>query len=268
MQERAGRNEDEEYRVSTKVARQKLPVRRLKLVAVVPAFNEERNVGGVVSELRALHPASCEVDFVVVDDGSKDGTAIAARRAGSNVVSLPYNMGIGLTVQTGFRYAIAHGAEIVTQVDGDGQHVPSEIEKLLPPLLAGEADVVVGTRFAAGETEGIRTTTFMRWFAGRILAWCVHFLTGTRLTDTTSGFRAFNRGAAEFIANHYPDDYPEVEVLVILVRYGFRITEVPVKMRERAHGRSSINWWRSVYYVMKVLFASFMDKIRHVERKP
>ncbi len=237
------------------------PLRREKLTAVIPAFEEAGNIASVVLELQYLSKQNPNIDFVVVDDGSSDDTRKVALAAGARVISHPYNMGIGVTVQTGFRYALAHGAQYVVQVDGDGQHIPEEIEKLLPPLHAGTADVVVGTRFAK-KGEGLEATTWTRWLAGRGLSLAIQFLTGRRISDTTSGFRVFNREAAEFIANNYPDDYPEVQVLVTLARNGFRIAEVPVRMRSRVAGRSSINWWRAIYYVFKVMFSSFMDKVR------
>ena len=238
------------------------PSKPEKLTAVIPAFEEAGNIAAVVHELQTLCRKNSNIDFVVVDDGSSDETRKIALAAGARVISHPYNMGIGVTVQTGFRYALAHGAQFVVQVDGDGQHIPEEIEKLLPPLLAGKADVVVGTRFAKGQGEGLHATTFMRWLAGRVLSLTIKFLTGRRISDTTSGFRIFNREAAEFIANNYPDDYPEVQALVSLARNGFKISEVPVRMRSRAAGKSSINWWRAIYYVFKVVFSSFMDKVR------
>lgn len=251
----------------SKAVRQILP-RRQKVFAVVPAYNEAASLPAVLEELAALelkHPRrqhSLKFDFVVVDDGSHDATAEVAARSGAAVVRLPYNMGIGMSVQTGFCHALRRGADYVVQVDGDGQHIPSEIEKLLPAIVHDEADVVVGSRFAHGVRESLGSTTLLRWLVGRALSWTVHFLTGELLTDTTSGFRVFNRRAAEFIARHYPDDYPEVEALVILAIHGFRIREEKVEMRSRAHGKSSINWWRSLYYVPKVVFASFMDKMR------
>lgn len=255
---------DEESRVS-QAQRQVFPrlqaQSRPKLMAVVPAYNEANSISGVISELQNLKLSSCDVEFVVVDDGSLDGTADKARQAGAQVISLPFNLGIGVGVQTGFQYALLRGASFVVQVDGDGQHIPSEIEKLLVQLHKG-ADVIVGSRFTDGQKDGLRATTPLRWLVSRLLAWTVQFLAGNRISDTTSGFRIFNRRAAEFIAHRYPDDYPEVEVLVLLARYGFKIDEVSVQMRGRVHGQSSINWWRSAYYVLKVTFASIMDKVR------
>jgi len=231
-----------------------------KLFVVIPAYNEGFSLSQVLLELKNLPFENYEA--VVVDDGSKDHTCLVAKKAGVPIVSHPFNMGIGITVQTGFRYALEHGADLVVQVDGDGQHIPSEIKKLFSSLLEKKADVVVGSRFLKHGKIGMESTTFLRWMAGRILSWTVWLLTRQHLTDTTSGFRLFNKRAADFIAYQYPDDYPEVEVLVSLARAGFKIIEVPVQMRSRQHGVSSINWWRAIYYVVKVFFATCMEKIR------
>lgn len=238
------------------------PALRPRLMVVVPAYNEEKNVETVIRELRALVIPGVAVEFVIVDDGSRDATPEVARRLGAEVVSLPYNMGIGITVQTGFRYALSRGADLVAQVDGDCQHIPSELSRLLPLVVSGKADVVIGSRFRGSRSEGLRATTFTRWLVGRALAFNIRLLTGMRISDTTSGFRVFNRAAATFIADNYPDDYPEVEILVPLACHGFTVSEVPVEMRPRATGRSSINWYRAVYYVFKVVLASLFSRVR------
>jgi hypothetical protein len=172
-------------------------------------------------------------------------------------------MGIGAAVQTGFRFALAHGADVIVQVDGDGQHVPVEIAQLLPGVLSGVSDVAVGSRFVSRRVPtDFTSTTPLRWLAGRLLSGTIFMLTGQRVRDTTSGFRVFNRRAAEVVATEYADDYPEVQVLVTLARHGMRISETQVEMRPRLHGRSSINWSRAIYYVIKVSLASIMDKFR------
>jgi glycosyltransferase involved in cell wall biosynthesis len=242
---------------------------RPRLMAVVPAFNEEKNVATVLDELSALELPNCDLDYVIIDDGSRDQTRAVARAHGASVVSLPYNMGIGIAVQTGFKYALARGADLVAQVDGDCQHVPSELAKLLEPIRADEADVVIGTRFGdstvGGLEAGLEATTFTRWLVGRALALNIRILTGMRITDTTSGFRLYNRRAAQFISENYPDDYPEVEILVLLARHGFRVREVNVRMRPRMNGHSSINWHRAIYYVFKVTLASMFSRVRRVK---
>ena len=229
----------------------------MKVLAVVPAYNEASTVGDVVRELRERG----DLDVLVVDDGSDDGTADAARAAGARVVVLPYNLGIGAAVQSGFLFARKHGHDVAVQVDGDGQHRADEIDRLLEPLARGEADVVLGSRYA-GET-GYRSPALRR--LGMLLfSAVVSALTGRRLRDTTSGFRASGRRAIEFLAEHYPEDYPEVEALVLLSRAGFRVVEVPCRFREREAGRSSITGRRSVYYVIKVLLAILVGLFRRV----
>jgi hypothetical protein len=150
----------------------------------------------------------------------------------------------------------------VVQVDGDCQHIPAEIAKLLEPVRQISSDVVIGSRFKESASEGIESTTLLRWLVGRALSANIRILTGMQVSDTTSGFRLFNRKAAQFVAESYPDDYPEVQILVPLACHGFRVTEVPVKMRPRKNGTSSINWYRSIYYVFKVILSTLFDRVR------
>jgi glycosyltransferase involved in cell wall biosynthesis len=228
----------------------------LRRIAIVPAYNEERNVGRVLDELRAFDPG---LDVVVVSDGSVDGTARVAREHGAHVVQLPFNLGIGGAVQTGFRYAYEHGYDLVVRCDGDGQHVPGELPKVLEPVLADRADIAVGSRFAGG--DGYRSSATRR-VGIRLLALVVSAIARQRVTDTTSGFQALNRKALVLFAADYPHDYPEVEGLVMTVKHRLRLEEVPVAMREREHGRSSITAARSVYYMTKVLLALFVGLFR------
>jgi glycosyltransferase involved in cell wall biosynthesis len=226
-------------------------------IAIVPAYREERAIAGVVAEIRAFDPG---LDVVVVDDGSRDGTAAAARAAGAAVVSLPFNLGIGGAVQTGFKYALAHGYDLAVRLDGDGQHDPTELPKLIEPVLAGKADIVVGSRFAQDD-PGYRAPLARRLGIG-LFARIVSVLVRQRVTDTTSGFQALNRKGIALFAADYPHDYPEVEATVMVVRHELRLLEVPVRMREREHGRSSITALRSLYYVVKVLLALFVGLFR------
>ena len=226
-------------------------------VAIVPARNEEDAVARVVAELREFDPG---LDVVVIDDGSTDATAERAAAAGAAVVSLPYNLGIGGAVQTGFKYALEHGYEIVIRLDGDGQHDPQEIPNLLAPLERGEADVVVGSRFAEG--GGDYKAPFARRAGIRWFAQLVSLLTRQTLTDTTSGFQAVNARAIRLFAADYPHDYPEVEAVVMVVRHRLRIVEVPAQMRGRETGRSSITMLRSLYYAIKVTLALLVGIFR------
>jgi glycosyltransferase involved in cell wall biosynthesis len=230
-------------------------VRRL---AIVPAHNEEAAVGGVVDELRRFDPL---IDVVVVDDGSADATAAVAREHGAAVLRLPFNLGIGGAVQTGFRYALEGGYDVAVRLDGDGQHDAAELPKLLAPLERGEADIVTGSRFAPGGEEEYRASVARRVGIG-FFARLVSLLVRRRVTDTTSGFQALNRRGILLFAADYPHDYPEVEATVLVARHRLRSAEVPVRMREREHGESSITVVRSVYYMLKVTLALFVAIFR------
>lgn len=229
----------------------------LRRIAIVPARNEEGAIGGVVAEIRAFDSG---LDVVVIDDGSHDRTAERAAAAGAAVVRLPFNLGIGGAVQTGFKYALEHGYELAVRLDGDGQHDASELTKLMEPILAGVADIVVGSRFA-GRNGDYRPPLARRVGIG-LFARVVSLLVRQRVTDTTSGFQALNRKGIRLFAADYPHDYPEVEATVMVVRHELRLKEVEVRMREREHGESSITMPRSLYYVIKVLLALFIGMFR------
>jgi glycosyltransferase involved in cell wall biosynthesis len=228
----------------------------VRKLAIVPAFNEAESIGDVIDEIRTSDPS---LDVLVVDDGSGDETCDVAAQHGAEVVRLPFNLGIGGAVQTGFRYAADLGYELVVRVDGDGQHDPGQISLLMPPVLADEADICVGSRFAG--PGGYRSSATRR-VGIRVLARTVSLLTGQKLTDTTSGFQVLNRRAIELFAEDYPHDYPEVEAAVMLHKHRLRLVEVPVTMRERAAGVSSITALRSVYYMAKVLLAVLVGMLR------
>jgi glycosyltransferase involved in cell wall biosynthesis len=228
----------------------------LRRVAIVPAFNEEECIARVIGEIRAYDP---ELEVVVVDDGSRDQTAAVAEQLGAHVVRLPFNLGIGGAVQTGFRYAFDNGFRLAVRVDGDGQHDAAQLDALLEPVLADEADIVVGSRFLG--RNGYQSSRPRR--AGiTILAGVVSFLVGRRVTDPTSGFQALNRRAIALFAADYPHDIPEVEAVLMVHKHQLRMCEVPVEMRERAGGRSSIGSLFAVYYMVKVLLALFVGLFR------
>ncbi len=229
----------------------------LRRVAIVPALNEEHTVPRVIDELRAFDPG---LDIVVIDDGSTDRTADVAGAKGAFVLRLPFNLGIGGAVQTGFRFAFEHGYDLAVRVDGDGQHDPAQLQRIIEPVLRGDADIAVGSRFAA-EEGGYRSSRSRR-VGIRILATVVSRIVGQRVTDTTSGFQALNRQGIALFARDYPHDYPEVEATVMVFRHRLRLREVPVSMRERGGGRSSITALRSIYYMVKVLLAIFVGLFR------
>jgi glycosyltransferase involved in cell wall biosynthesis len=224
--------------------------------AIVPALNEERAIAQVIGEIRAFDSS---FEIVVVADGSTDRTPELAAAAGATVLRLPFNLGIGGAVQTGFRYAFENGFELAVRVDGDGQHDPAELPAILAPVLAGDTDICVGSRFAGA---GAFRSTRSRRIGIRILAACVSLLVRRRVTDPTSGFQALNRHGIRLFAADYPHDYPEVEATVMCFRHKLRLTEVPVRMREREHGSSSITALRSIYYMVKVLLAIFVGVFR------
>jgi len=228
----------------------------LRRIAIVPAFNEERNIGRVLDELRAF---DAELEVVVVSDGSTDRTGEVAEARGAHVIRLPFNLGIGGAVQTGFRYAYENGYDLVVRVDGDAQHDPAQLDRVLAPVLAGEADIVVGSRFAGG--SGYRSSATRR-IGIRVLAWVVSAIARQKVTDPTSGFQALNRRAIALFAADYPHDYPEVEGMVMTIKHRLRLREVGVTMRVREHGRSSIGAAASVYYMAKVLLALFVGLFR------
>jgi glycosyltransferase involved in cell wall biosynthesis len=203
----------------------------------------------VIAELRAFDPG---LEIVVVSDGSTDRTADVAEELGAHALRLPFNLGIGGAVQTGFRYAYENGFDVAVRVDGDGQHDASQLDRVLAPVLAGDADVAVGSRFVG--TDGYRSSISRR-LGIRILAWTVSALVRQRVTDTTSGFQAVNRAGIALFARDYPHDYPEVEATVMVFKHELRLVEVPVSMREREHGRSSITALHSIFYMIKVLLA-------------
>jgi glycosyltransferase involved in cell wall biosynthesis len=226
-----------------------------RICVIVPALNEAESVGNVVE---SVHSSLAGVRVLVVDDGSSDDTTERAILAGAHVITLPINLGIGGAMQTGYRYALRHGFDVAVQVDGDAQHRPQEVSRLLAPLVAGAADIVVGSRWIG---RGSYRATTQRRIGMRLLAALVRWRTHTTVTDTTSGFRAIGPPALELFARDYPTDFPEVESLVVAARHGLRVQEVGVQMAERSHGRSSIAGLRSVYYMLRVTMILVVDRL-------
>jgi glycosyltransferase involved in cell wall biosynthesis len=213
---------------------------------IIPAFNEAATLPAVLASLRAQVP---DCDVVVIDDGSTDATYAVARAAGVTVLRLPFNLGIGGALRAGFRYAVAEGYDRGVQLDADGQHDPALIPTLLGAL--DHADFVVGSRFGGDAAYDVGHT---RRSAMRILGLAMRLLSGRTFTDTSSGFRAFNRPVLEYFARSYPSEYMEsVEVLLAATYEGFRIVEVPVEMHQRAGGQASTHRFRLVYHYVRVL---------------
>ncbi|MDF1602825.1 glycosyltransferase family 2 protein [Nocardioides sp. YIM 152315] len=227
-----------------------------RILVIVPAWNEEGAVGETVGALRELHPG---IEVLVVDDGSSDRTGDEAEGAGALVARLPYNLGVGGAMRAGYRYAIRHGYDAGVQVDADGQHDPAFLTKLVDGLQ--DSDVVIGARFAG---EGEYRVGLLRGIAMRLLAGTLSRLTGQRLTDVTSGFRAANRRAMTVFAAHYPAEYlgDTVESLVIAHRSGCRITQVPVVMRPRTVGQPSQSPVRAALYLCRAVVALSLALVR------
>lgn len=229
-----------------------------RCLAIVPVFNERGSVGKVIERLRRALP---EVDVLVIDDGSTDDT-LRQIPSGVAVVSLPFNLGIGGAMQTGYRYAALHGYDIAIQVDGDGQHRPSEVRRLIQYLLDGKAELVVGSRFLEPTPYTSYRQTLVRRAGAWMLRGSIKLLTGLTITDCTSGFRAANRRVIRAFAHWYPEDYPEPEVILLLHRAGYRVGELHVKMRQRRSGQSSIGVLAGVFYVLKVTTCLMLDTVR------
>lgn len=232
-----------------------------KALVIIPAFNEEMNIGGVLSRLL---DKTARRHIVVIDDGSIDRTASIVREMGVNILNIPFNLGIGAAVQAGFVYAQRNGYEYVVRIDADGQHEVNSIGRLLRPVLAGEADMAIGSRYY---TNDHYSPPLARQAGIFILSRIVSYIIGQRVTDPTSGFQAVNRAVISAFCRHYPDDYPEVESIVLLHKIGFKVVEVGVQMAERMGGKSSINFTRSFYYMTKVLLAVGVELLRKWRKK-
>jgi glycosyltransferase involved in cell wall biosynthesis len=222
----------------------------LKILIVIPAYNEEECIVDVLDRIQRVDPS---LDIVVIDDSSTDKTAQLVREHGSKVIHLPANMGIGGAVQTGFIYAVREGYDIVVQQDGDGQHDPAYIKDVIAPILRGEADCVVGSRYTKEDPDIDYKTPFFRKVGMVFSAFLLKMASGKLIRDTTSGFRALNFKAFEFFSREYPTDHPEAEALMMLLHKGFRIQEVPVKMKSRKTGTSSFDNFRAIQYPFRVI---------------
>lgn len=227
----------------------------MKLLVIIPAYNEQESLENVIILLKQAIP---QADYVIVNDCSTDNTEKVCKENNYNYISLPVNLGIGGGVQTGYKYAQMHDYDIAIQMDGDGQHDPKYIEALIAPIEAENADMVIGSRFI--EKTGFQSS-YSRRLGINFLKWLIYFCCGTKINDTTSGFRACGKNLIAFFANYYAQDYPEPEAIIAAVINGFKVTEEAVEMHERQGGKSSINAFKSMYYMIKVSLAILVYRV-------
>lgn len=228
----------------------------MKKLIIIPAFNEESNIEKTVT---AIQKNAQGFDYVIINDCSGDNTRRICEENGYNIVNLPINLGIGGAVQTGYKYALEHGYDVAVQVDGDGQHDPEFLSTMAEHLMDNGLDMVIGSRFI--EKEGFQSSALRR--IGIIFfSKLIKILTGTLITDPTSGLRMIGRNAMALFAVDYPRDYPEPESVVAVIQRGMKVEEIPVVMKEREGGVSSISLKKSVYYMIKVTLAIMIERIR------
>jgi len=230
----------------------------VKILAIVPAYNEENSIAGVIEDIKN---ENAQLDIVIINDGSKDKTKeVAESTKKAFVVNLVSNLGIGGAVQTGFKFANDNNYDIAFQFDGDGQHLASEISKIIQPIKNNEADFVIGSRFT--ENHDGWKSSFLRRIGINFFRMLNSLIIKQKITDNTSGFRAYNKKAIKFLAFNYPQDYPEPENVIMMGKNGFKILEVFTLMQERTGGISSISITGGAYYMIKVTLAIFMTALR------
>ncbi len=221
----------------------------MKTLVLIPCYNEQENIARVVERLQTVRP---DVDYLVINDCSTDQSRAILCKGGYNYLDLPINLGIGGGVQCGYRYARDNDYDVTIQMDGDGQHDPAYLANVIDPVARGDLDMCIGSRFIT--KEGFQTS-FMRRLGINLLSFLIRILTGKRVQDVTSGFRACGKEMTAFFADHYAQDYPEPEAIVMALMHGYKVGEAAVVMEERQGGVSSINPLRSVYYMIKVSIA-------------
>lgn len=222
---------------------------------IIPAYKEADNIVKLVNSIIENCP---QCDYVIINDGSKDATREICQKNKYHFIDLPINLGIGGAVQAGYKYAQREGYDIAIQIDGDGQHDIAQIGKVIEVIRNGQADIVIGSRFI--QKEGFQSSPLRR-MGIRFLSGLIWTCTGRKILDVTSGYRAVNRRFIEIYAEDYPSDYPEPEAIVAAIMYKGKVVEVPVAMKERQAGSSSIHAWKSVYYMIKVTLAILVCRV-------
>lgn len=226
------------------------------LAIIIPAYNEAERISATINDIRQYNKA----DIIVVNDGSADETAKEARAVGANVIELPFNLGYGAALQTGFKYALGKGYRFAVQMDADGQHDPSAIQSLIEPVSSGDVDITIGSRFLGG---GDYKAPFARRVGMILFSMIVRVVTGRNITDPTSGFQAMNKKVMEFYASDaYPTDYPDADVIIMLHRRGFSFKEIPVIMRRLPGKVSMHSGLKPFYYTFKMFLSIFVTLLR------
>lgn len=228
----------------------------MKALVIIPAYNEEKSIKKVVNEIKNTKIKNVILDYIVINDGSKDKTLKVCHDNDIDVIDLPFNLGIGGAVQTGYKYAYYNDYDIAIQFDGDGQHDSSYIKNLISKIDEGY-NVVIGSRYV--EKLSKFQSTKMRRLGSKILSAEIKLLTRRKICDPTSGFRAVDKNVIEEFSKNYPSDYPEPDTIVSILKKGYKVSEIPVEMRERKNGKSSINVIDSMYYMLKVSLAIFVS---------
>ena len=235
----------------------------MKVLLIIPSYNEQENIEKTVKK---IEKSNQEIEYIVINDGSTDNTEEILKEKNINHIKLVNNLGIGGAVQTGYKYAFENNFDIAIQFDGDGQHDVNYISKVCEPLINGQADMCIGTRYL-DKNESKFQSTFMRRLGSNIISIVIKIFTGKKITDPTSGFRAVNRVVIEEFAKNYPTEYPEPESTVSLLVNNYRVAEVPVSMNERDGGVSSIRLWKTADYMIKVVLAIIIDSISFRKRR-
>jgi Glycosyltransferases, probably involved in cell wall biogenesis len=226
-----------------------------KIIIIIPCFNEEETILTTVNAIKDKY------DYIVINDGSTDNSKEVLKRNNINHVNLVMNLGIGGAMETGYKYAYQNNCDIALQFDGDYQHDETYIKNLIEPILKKEANLVIGTRYIKGKKSKFQST-FLRRLGKNIISFCILILTGKKITDPTSGFRASDKLIIEYFKDHYVTEYPEPETNLMLLKKKYKVLEVPVEMKERIHGTSSIKPLKSIYYMISVILALFLSKSR------
>jgi len=235
----------------------------MKVLLIIPAYNEQENILQVCNEIKSY---SDELEYVVINDGSKDNTLKILQENNLNHVNLVHNLGIGGAVQTGYKYAYENGYDIAIQFDGDGQHDINCIADICEPIIKGQANLCIGTRYLDKNSSEFQST-FMRRLGANIISFFIKLFCKKKITDPTSGFRAADKVVIEQFAKNYPTEYPEPESTVTLLRKGYKVIEVPVSMKERQGGESSIRFFKTADYMIKVVIAIIIEALNNKKRR-